>query len=116
MSHKISHLKNLRNVSHFLKNQRNLSHLKKKKKRENFITFLKKNQGNLSHFLKNVFAFVLCLHSLNKKVPIFVCTMAFPTVPCPLHIFEPCYRLMIRRCMEAGTKCFGMCLADNLKG
>lgn len=57
-----------------------------------------------------------CRHSLNKNVPIFVCTMAFPTVPCPLHIFEPCYRLMIRRCMEAGTKCFGMCLADNLKG
>uniref|UniRef100_A0A8C9YD40 LON peptidase N-terminal domain and ring finger 3 n=1 Tax=Sander lucioperca TaxID=283035 RepID=A0A8C9YD40_SANLU len=54
--------------------------------------------------------------NLNKNVPIFVCTMAFPTVPCPLHIFEPCYRLMIRRCMETGTKCFGMCLEDNLKG
>ncbi|TMS17216.1 LON peptidase N-terminal domain and RING finger protein 3 [Larimichthys crocea] len=54
--------------------------------------------------------------NLNKNVPIFVCTMAFPTVPCPLHIFEPCYRLMIRRCMETGTNCFGMCLADNLKG
>lgn len=56
------------------------------------------------------------LFSLNKNVPIFVCTMAFPTVPCPLHIFEPCYRLMIRRCMETGTNCFGMCLGDNLKG
>ncbi|XP_008325483.1 LON peptidase N-terminal domain and RING finger protein 3 [Cynoglossus semilaevis] len=56
------------------------------------------------------------LSNLNKNVPIFVCTMAFPTVPCPLHIFEPCYRLMIRRCMETGTNCFGMCLADNLKG
>lgn len=56
------------------------------------------------------------LSNLNKNVPIFVCTMAFPTVPCPLHIFEPCYRLMIRRCMEAGTNCFGMCLADNVKG
>ncbi|KAM3867232.1 LON peptidase N-terminal domain and RING finger protein 3-like [Diretmus argenteus] len=56
------------------------------------------------------------LSNLNKNVPIFVCTMAFPTVPCPLHIFEPCYRLMIRRCMETGTKCFGMCLGDNLKG
>eukprot|EP00064_Thunnus_orientalis_P012450 superscaffoldBa00001910_g12485 len=54
--------------------------------------------------------------NLNKNVPIFVCTMAFPTVPCPLHIFEPCYRLMIRRCMETGTNCFGMCLGDNLKG
>lgn len=54
--------------------------------------------------------------NLNKNVPIFVCTMAFPTVPCPLHIFEPCYRLMIRRCMETGTNCFGMCLGDNRKG
>ncbi|CAL8301558.1 unnamed protein product [Arctogadus glacialis] len=54
--------------------------------------------------------------NLNKNVPIFVCTMAFPTVPCPLHIFEPCYRLMIRRCMETGTRCFGMCLGDEAKG
>ncbi|KAF4799967.1 LON peptidase N-terminal domain and RING finger protein 2 [Turdus rufiventris] len=57
----------------------------------------------------------LCM-SLNKDVPIFVCTMAFPTIPCPLHVFEPRYRLMIRRCMETGTKQFGMCLADELKG
>lgn len=56
------------------------------------------------------------LSNLNKNVPIFVCTMAFPTVPCPLHIFEPCYRLMIRRCIETGTNCFGMCLGDDLKG
>ncbi|XP_035264480.1 LON peptidase N-terminal domain and RING finger protein 3-like [Anguilla anguilla] len=56
------------------------------------------------------------LSNLNKNVPIFVCTMAFPTVPCPLHIFEPCYRLMIRRCMEIGTKQFGMCLSDPVKG
>lgn len=56
------------------------------------------------------------LSNLNKNVPIFVCTMAFPTVPCPLHIFEPCYRLMIRRCMETGTKQFGMCITDPVKG
>ncbi|XP_013882054.1 LON peptidase N-terminal domain and RING finger protein 3 [Austrofundulus limnaeus] len=56
------------------------------------------------------------LSNLNKNVPVFVCTMAFPTVPCPLHIFEPCYRLMVRRCMETGTNCFGMCLEDGLKG
>ncbi|KAB0402185.1 hypothetical protein E2I00_012468 [Balaenoptera physalus] len=53
--------------------------------------------------------------SLNKNVPIFVCTMAYPTVPCPLHIFEPCYRLMIRRCIETGTRQFGMCLGDPVK-
>ncbi|XP_068423193.1 LON peptidase N-terminal domain and RING finger protein 3-like [Clinocottus analis] len=56
------------------------------------------------------------LSNLNENVPIFVCTMAFPTVPCPLHIVEPCYRLMIRRCVETGTNRFGMCLGDNLKG
>ncbi|XP_006893832.1 PREDICTED: LON peptidase N-terminal domain and RING finger protein 3-like isoform X3 [Elephantulus edwardii] len=56
------------------------------------------------------------LSSLTKNVPIFVCTMAYPTVPCPLHIFEPCYRLMIRRCIETGTRQFGMCLGDPVKG
>ncbi|XP_007951539.1 LON peptidase N-terminal domain and RING finger protein 3 [Orycteropus afer afer] len=55
------------------------------------------------------------LSNLNKNVPIFVCTMAYPTVPCPLHIFEPCYRLMIRRCIETGTRQFGMCLEDPVK-
>ncbi|XP_069895943.1 LON peptidase N-terminal domain and RING finger protein 3 isoform X1 [Dipodomys merriami] len=54
--------------------------------------------------------------SLNKNVPIFVCTMAYPTVPCPLHVFEPCYRLMIRRCMETGTRQFGMCLSHPVNG
>ncbi|XP_067842336.1 LON peptidase N-terminal domain and RING finger protein 2 [Heptranchias perlo] len=56
------------------------------------------------------------LCSLNEDVPIFVCTMGFPTIPCPLHVFEPRYRLMIRRCMETGTKQFGMCIGDELKG
>uniref|UniRef100_A0A8I3W2N9 LON peptidase N-terminal domain and ring finger 3 n=1 Tax=Callithrix jacchus TaxID=9483 RepID=A0A8I3W2N9_CALJA len=56
------------------------------------------------------------LSNLNKNVPIFVCTLAYPTVPCPLHIFEPCYRLMIRRCIETGTRQFGMCLGDPVRG
>ncbi|KAG7463621.1 hypothetical protein MATL_G00178560 [Megalops atlanticus] len=56
------------------------------------------------------------LSNLNQEVPIFVCTMAFPTIPCPLHVFEPRYRLMIRRSMETGTKQFGMCIADEVKG
>ncbi|KAJ0006556.1 hypothetical protein NQD34_013829 [Periophthalmus magnuspinnatus] len=42
--------------------------------------------------------------------------MAFPTVPCPVHIFEPCYRLMIRPCVETGTNRFGMRIADKRKG
>uniref|UniRef100_A0A3B4Z524 LON peptidase N-terminal domain and RING finger protein 1-like n=1 Tax=Stegastes partitus TaxID=144197 RepID=A0A3B4Z524_9TELE len=53
--------------------------------------------------------------SLTKNVPIFVCTMAYPTVPCPLHVFEPRYRLMIRRCMDTGTRQFGMCISDPQK-
>eukprot|EP00064_Thunnus_orientalis_P003769 superscaffoldBa00000321_g3780 len=56
------------------------------------------------------------LSDLTKNVPIFVCTMAYPTVPCPLHVFEPRYRLMIRRCMETGTRQFGMCINDPQKG
>ncbi|KAG7461845.1 hypothetical protein MATL_G00195420 [Megalops atlanticus] len=56
------------------------------------------------------------LSDLTKNVPMFVCTMAYPTVPCPLHVFEPRYRLMIRRCMETGTKRFGMCINDAQKG
>ncbi|KAK7921843.1 hypothetical protein WMY93_008745 [Mugilogobius chulae] len=39
-----------------------------------------------------------------------------PDCSVSLHIFEPCYRLMIRRCMETGTNRFGMCLEDRLKG
>eukprot|EP00063_Salmo_salar_P032447 XP_014007282.1 PREDICTED: LON peptidase N-terminal domain and RING finger protein 2-like [Salmo salar] len=56
------------------------------------------------------------LSNLTQEVPIFICTMAFPTIPCPLQVFEPCYRLMIRRTMETGTKQFGMCIADDIKG
>lgn len=43
-------------------------------------------------------------------VPIFICSMAMPSVACPLHIFEPRYRLMMRRCIESGQRQFGMCL------
>ncbi|XP_059845232.1 LON peptidase N-terminal domain and ring finger 1, like isoform X1 [Hypanus sabinus] len=56
------------------------------------------------------------LTHLTKNVPIFVCTMAYPTVPCPLHVFEPRYRLMIRRCIDTGTKQFGMCINDPQHG
>ncbi|CAH3154728.1 unnamed protein product [Porites evermanni] len=52
----------------------------------------------------------------TEDVPIFVCTLAFPSQPCPLHIFEPRYRLMVRQCMESGSKQFGMCVHDEDKG
>jgi len=48
----------------------------------------------------------------QAEVPIFVCTMGFPLMSCPLHIFEPRYRLMVRQCMESGTRQFGMCMAS----
>ncbi len=37
------------------------------------------------------------------STPVFVCTLAFPGMPTVLHIFEPRYRLMIRRCLESGN-------------
>lgn len=50
----------------------------------------------------------------HHEIPIFIATLAIPTVSCPLHVFEPRYRLMIRRCMESGTREFGMCMPmDN---
>ncbi|KAJ9668041.1 hypothetical protein H2201_001847 [Coniosporium apollinis] len=39
--------------------------------------------------------------------PLFVCTLSFPAMPTFLHIFEPRYRLMIRRALE-GNGQFGM--------
>uniref|UniRef100_A0A8C3AUL1 LON peptidase N-terminal domain and ring finger 4 n=1 Tax=Cyclopterus lumpus TaxID=8103 RepID=A0A8C3AUL1_CYCLU len=56
------------------------------------------------------------LSNLTTDIPIFVCTVAYPGVPCPLHIFEPRYRLMMRRCMDTGTKKFGMCCYEHGKG
>ncbi|XP_026879886.2 LON peptidase N-terminal domain and RING finger protein 1 [Electrophorus electricus] len=56
------------------------------------------------------------LSNLTKDIPIFVCTVAYPGIPCPLHVFEPRYRLMMRRCMDTGTKMFGMCTYEHGKG
>ena len=49
----------------------------------------------------------------EHKIPIFVATLAIPSVQCPLHVFEPRYRLMMRRVMEAGTREFGMCISSS---
>ena len=43
----------------------------------------------------------------DPDLPLFVCTLAFPMMPTFLHIFEPRYRLMIRRALE-GDRTFGM--------
>lgn len=47
------------------------------------------------------------------STPLFVCTLAFPHMPTILHIFEPRYRLMIRRCLESGYARFGMVLHSS---
>jgi len=43
----------------------------------------------------------------DLDTPLFVCTLAFPSTPTFLHIFEPRYKLMIRRAMESNRQ-FGM--------
>ncbi|ORY02959.1 PUA-like domain-containing protein [Clohesyomyces aquaticus] len=44
--------------------------------------------------------------------PIFLCTLSLPTMPTFLHVFEPRYRLMMRRCVE-GNKRFGMLMYNR---
>ncbi|KIW08239.1 uncharacterized protein PV09_01167 [Verruconis gallopava] len=44
--------------------------------------------------------------------PLFVCTLAFPGQPTFLHIFEPRYRLMIRRACESNRQ-FGMLMYNQ---
>jgi hypothetical protein len=46
----------------------------------------------------------------DLDIPLFVCAISFPHMPTFLHIFEPRYRLMIRRVIETGDRKFGMLL------
>ncbi|KAF8339058.1 PUA-like domain-containing protein [Cantharellus anzutake] len=55
----------------------------------------------------------LALGTNGVSVPIFPCALAFPGMPISLNIFEPRYRLMIRRCLENGTHSFGMTMLPN---
>ncbi|KAF2645106.1 hypothetical protein P280DRAFT_487566 [Massarina eburnea CBS 473.64] len=48
----------------------------------------------------------------DMNMPLFVCTLALPTMPTFLHVFEPRYRLMMRRCME-GDRLFGMVMYNK---
>ena len=58
-----------------------------------------------------------CLHHYRAgntaEIPIFVCAVAYPTISCPLHVFEPRYRLMMRQVMESGVRQFGMCIGEE---
>jgi Lon protease-like protein len=49
----------------------------------------------------------------DMDTSLFVCTLAFPKMPTFLHIFEPRYRLMIRRAMETNRQ-FGMLTYNGL--
>ncbi|CAD7936982.1 unnamed protein product [Amoebophrya sp. A25] len=44
----------------------------------------------------------------DAQIAVFVCSIAVPGVTCSLHVFEPRYRLMMRRCLEADDRVFGM--------
>jgi len=54
--------------------------------------------------------------SQKMSLPLFVLgsLVLFPNQPLPLHVFEPRYRLMIRRCLESGKK-FGIVSNINNK-
>jgi len=52
---------------------------------------------------------------LHMDLPIFICALAFPFTPTFLHIFEPRYRLMMRRAQEKEGR-FGMVLPSQAPG
>ncbi|KAK0637252.1 ATP-dependent protease La domain-containing protein [Bombardia bombarda] len=51
----------------------------------------------------------------NYDIAVFICTLSFPSMPTFLHVFEPRYRLMIRRALE-GDRTFGMVLYQQGRG
>ncbi|CAF1174709.1 unnamed protein product [Adineta steineri] len=51
--------------------------------------------------------------SIIFEIPIFICVLALPHSTCPLHVFEPRYRLMMRRTIETQSRTFGMCIYNE---
>ncbi|KAL9121577.1 MAG: hypothetical protein Q9187_001866 [Circinaria calcarea] len=49
----------------------------------------------------------------EQNMPLFVVTLAYPSMPTFLHVFEPRYRLMIRRAIESGDRKFGMMMYNR---
>lgn len=49
----------------------------------------------------------------DANMPLFPCTLAFPMMPTFLHIFEPRYRLMVRRAIDNETRKFGMMMYNQ---
>lgn len=52
----------------------------------------------------------------DKNLPLFVCTLSFPFMPTFLHVFEPRYRLMMRRALADGGRKFGMVIYNYTGG
>ncbi|KAL4797149.1 PUA-like domain-containing protein [Aspergillus venezuelensis] len=50
----------------------------------------------------------------EETMPLAVVSLAFPTMPIGLHIFEPRYRIMIQRVMENRSRKFGMVMPNRL--
>jgi Lon protease-like protein len=42
-----------------------------------------------------------------------MCVLTLPNCTCPLHVYEPRYRLMMRRTIETESRTFGMCTYDE---
>ncbi|KAI8064888.1 PUA-like domain-containing protein [Thamnidium elegans] len=49
--------------------------------------------------------------STDTRVPLLIGSLSFPHINCVIHIFEPRYRLMLRRIMASSRRRFAMCLA-----
>ncbi|OBZ86254.1 LON peptidase N-terminal domain and RING finger protein 1 [Choanephora cucurbitarum] len=47
----------------------------------------------------------------ETRVPLLIGNLAFPHVKCAIHVFEPRYRLMLRRIMQSNRRRFAMCMA-----
>lgn len=48
------------------------------------------------------------------NLPLFICTLSLPSMPTFLHVFEPRYRLMMRRVIE-GNRQFGMVMYNRTR-
>ncbi|XP_035436531.1 LON peptidase N-terminal domain and RING finger protein 1 isoform X2 [Spodoptera frugiperda] len=79
----------------------------------NFMLSLTMNTVFVEAALRSINAVVIPEAPEPDLIPIFVCTVAYPSVPCPLYIFDPRYWLMIRRVLESGSRKFGMVTCDR---
>ncbi|XP_066992983.2 LON peptidase N-terminal domain and RING finger protein 3 [Anabrus simplex] len=92
--------------------------------------YLATNQRNITEFVDRAIRILLPAEYASRQlvhyqelsvlghgphIPVFVCTTAFPTVTCPLYVYEPRYRVMVRRCVDSGNRQFGMAACVNLE-